>query len=375
MRICFDISAGLGQGAGIGRYVRQLALALNALPGGPALRLFHNRQPLERLPPALARLARWQAPLGNKTWRFYLLSGLPLLPRWRTTIDDSDLFHGTDAVTPRLCLPTVITIHDLTTMLFPRHHSRLNRLYMRWALPLMTQRADAVITDAHASQNDIVTLLGVAPEKVSVVHLGVDNRHFTSQSPVAIRTTIANLGIRSPYLLAVGTLEPRKNLITLLHAYAMLPPPAPELVLVGGQGWGNEQLANVIRQLGLTGRVRLAGYMADETLPALYSGAEIFVYPSLYEGFGLPVLEAMACGAPVITSNVSSLPEVAGEAAIQVNPRSANDLAAAIQTLLDSPDKRRTMRQAGIVRARSFSWERCAQETLGVYQRVLESTT
>lgn len=237
----------------------------------------------------------------------------------------------------------------------------------------MTGRANAIIADSHATKQDIVARLGVAPDKVVVVHLGVDGERFAPQPAHQRSRALAELGLQPPYLLAVGTLEPRKNLMTLLHAYAALPSTVPPLLLVGGQGWGDNPLSLLVEQLGLRERVFMVGFVADRLLPALYSGAEIFVYPTLYEGFGLPVLEAMACGAPVITSNVSSLPEVAGEAAIQVNPRSASDLAEAIQTVLESPSKRSAMRQAGLLRAQSFSWERCAQETLGVYRSVLET--
>lgn len=373
MRICFDISAALGQGAGIGRYARQLALALKALPDGPALRLFHNRQSLDRLPPLLAQLPRSHAPLGNKVWRFYLLSGLPLPPSWRTAVDDSDLFHGADALAPRLRQPTLITIHDLTTRIFPQYHTRLNRFYLRWALPMMVARANAIIANSHATARDIMRHLGVAPDKITVVHLGVDTVHFAPQPPYPGNKDLEGLSIHPPYLLAVGTLEPRKNLLTLLRAYATLPHSVPPLVLVGGQGWGSNPLSRTIMELGLSQRVHQLGYVADVLLPALYSNADIFVYPSFYEGFGLPVLEAMACGAPVITSNVSSLPEVAGDAAVQVDPSRADDLAEAIRTLLESPDKCASLRQVGLERAQRFTWDKCAQETLDVYKRVLET--
>lgn len=373
MRICLDVSAALAQSAGIGRYARELALALHRT-GEVELSLFHNRQPVAQLPAALAALPRSQAPLSNRAWRFYLLGGLPLLPDWRTAIDGSELFHGADAVTPRLSIPTVITIHDLTTHLFPQYHTRLNRLYLRWALPIMARRADAIIADSYATQRDIVAQLGVSPGKITVVHLGVDGAVFAPQSSAAVDNTLAQLGVRPPYLLAVGTLEPRKNLATLLRAYATLPASAPPLVLVGGQGWGDNPLSAAIEDLGLHGRVHMTGYVHDACLPALYSGAEVFIYPSLYEGFGLPVLEAMSCGAPVITSNVSSLPEVAGDAAILVDPHDVGKLAAAIQTLLAATGQRQKLRDAGLVRARAFSWMRCANDTVNVYRAVLKQT-
>lgn len=373
MHVCLDISAGLGQGAGIGRYTLQLALALHQLPDGPELCLFHNRQSLDRLPPVLAHLPRSQAPLGNKAWRFYLLSGLPLPPRWRTTIEDSDLFHGADALTPRLHLPTVITIHDLTTLLFPQFHTRLNRTYQRWALPVMARRADAIIAVSHATKQDIVRLLNVPPGKITVVHSGVDTVRFSPRTDAGTLSALAQLGIQPPYLLAVGTLEPRKNLATLLQAYARLPSSAPTLVLAGGMGWGDNPLSALIERLNLKGRVHLPGYVPDDLLPGLYSNAELYIYPSLYEGFGLPVLEAMACGAPVITSNVSSLPEVAGDAAVLIDPMDVDQLAAALERLLSTSVERAVLREAGLMRARTFTWEQCAYGTLAVYRGALNA--
>ena len=170
MQICLEFSAGLAQTAGIGRYPRELALALNRV-AGIRLLLFHNRQPPDRLPPALATLPRSQAPLSNKAWRFYLLSGLPLLPAWRSAIDSSDLFHGADSVAPRLALPTVITIHDFDhASYFQSITAELNRLYLRWALPIMTRRANRIIADSYSTQYDIVAQdSDVAPSKVTVV--------------------------------------------------------------------------------------------------------------------------------------------------------------------------------------------------------------
>lgn len=375
MKACLDISAGLAQSAGIGRYARQLALALQerASQSGLALSLFHNHQANNRLPVALEALPRSTAPLRNKAWRLFIMGGLPMPGSWRGAIDGCDLFHGTDVIAPRLNIPTLITIHDLTTYRFPQHHSLFNRLYLRWALPVMARRSQAIIADSYATQQDIVAFLDVPDAKVTAIHLGVDASFFSLREPAIIDADLATLGIRTPFLLAVGTLEPRKNLLTLLRAYSTLPPSVPPLLLVGKHGWGKTSLIDAIAQLGIKDRVHITGYVPDAVLPSLYNAAEIFVYPSLYEGFGLPVLEAMACGAPVITSNVSSLPEVAGNAAVQVDPSRADDLAEAIRTLLESPDMRTRMRQAGIERSQCFTWDKCAQETLDVYHRVLEA--
>ncbi len=373
MRVCIDVSAAVAQTAGIARYVRELTLALHRLPDGPELSLFHNYQKHSRLPAELSSHARTSVPLGNKLWRLWILSGLPVPQAWTHTIQESDLFHATDVTLPKLAKPCVITVCDLTTILFPQYHSQLNRWYQRIALPGMLQHADAVIAISQATKDDLVRSFQVDPARIPCHGAGRRPRSICMRpQPEMLEQLRAGTGLVPPYLLAVGTLEPRKNLIALLHAYATLPPSVPPLVLAGGQGWGNNPLAAVIEQLGLRERVRLIGYVPDEFLPALYSGAEFFVYPSLYEGFGLPVLEAMACGTPVITSNVSSLPEVAGNAAVLVNPKDVRSIADAISIVWQTPELRQRMRIEGLAQAATFTWQRTARETIAVY---LQATT
>jgi glycosyltransferase involved in cell wall biosynthesis len=180
----------------------------------------------------------------------------------------------------------------------------------------------------------------------------------------------AELGIEPPYILSVGTLEPRKNLSTLLAAYATLERSAPRLVLAGARGWHAQSLAAQVQAPALRERVVLPGYVPDDLLPDLYAGAECFVYPSLYEGFGLPPLEALACGTPVITSTTSSLPEVVGDAALLVEPTRTDELAAALRRILEDEHLRDDLRRRGPLRAARFSWERCARETMQVYQHI-----
>lgn len=375
MRVCIDVSAAVGQTAGIARYVRELTLALHRLPDGPHLSLFHNRQHQDHLPVALGNHTRTRIPLGNRLWRLWLLSGLSLPRQWTRDLSQSDLFHATDVTLPKLAMPSVLTVYDLTPMLFPQFHARLNRWYQRMTLPKMLTRAAAVIAISQKTKDDLVRSFQVDPARIHVTMLGVDHTRFASQpKEEALAQVHAATGIEAPYVLAVGTLEPRKNLMALLHAYATLPPSTPPLVLTGSQGWGDQVLTAMVEQLQLKERVRFTGYVADEVLPALYAAAELFVYPSLYEGFGLPVLEAMACGVPVITSQTSSLPEVTGDAAVLVDPRRSDQIATAIQTLLASPAQCRALREAGLARAHTFSWAKCAGETLNVYRHVLRVT-
>ena len=372
MHICLDISAALGQDAGIGRYARELALALHELPDRPELTLFHNRQPMHRMPAALAALPRIEMPLGNRSWRALLLSGATLPASYRTVIEQTDLFHGTDALAPYLKTPTIITIHDLSTTLFPEHHTRSHRLFARLSLPRMARHASAIIADSEATRQDVITHLHIDPTKVHTIHLAVNHYQFYPRDPEEAHAKVAQaLNITTPYMLAVGTLEPRKNLSTLLEAYAQLSADVPMLVLTGARGWGDSPLFAAVQQLGLTQRVRFTGNVADELLPYLYSAAQVFVYPSLYEGFGLPVLEALACGTPVITSNTSSLPEVAGDAAILFDPHNPDILADQLTDLLDNQNRRAELSMRGPARALQFTWQSTAQLTMDVYRQVM----
>lgn len=236
----------------------------------------------------------------------------------------------------------------------------------------MLSRASRVIADSVATRQDLIKRLGLAPGKIVVVPLGVDHARFQPSVPAeAAQNVETMLGIRPPYILSLGTVEPRKNLRTLLQAYAKLETNAPPLVIAGAKGWGDTKLPDLVQSLGIGDRVKVLGYVPEETLPDLFSATQLFVYPSLYEGFGLPVLEAMACGAPVITSNVSSLPEVAGDAALLVDPESTDQLAGAIQRLIDDSGLRSELAQKGLARSASFTWEETARGTARVYTSVL----
>jgi glycosyltransferase involved in cell wall biosynthesis len=238
------------------------------------------------------------------------------------------------------------------------------------------RKASKIIAISENTKKDIIDYFGIDEEKIRVIYLGVD-RQFSPQPDMDEVGVLSKYNLPSGYILSVGTLEPRKNLIRLINAYKMVASsgePVPKLVIVGGQGWGDEELGKVVRESGLIDLVILTGYVPDEDLPALYRNTTVFVYPSLYEGFGLPPLEAMACGTPVITSNVSSLPEVVGDAAILIDPYNTTEIAQAIASVLKDKELRERLRMNGLARSNLFSWDKTARETLKLYQEVIEES-
>ena len=238
----------------------------------------------------------------------------------------------------------------------------------------MAKRADMVIAPSEATRDEIKKHLRIKDDKIRVVHEAAREKMKPLQLEDC-QDVLEKHGIQRPYLLYTGTIEPRKNLIKLIQAYNELlkhTDHRPQLVLCGGRGWLDEEVFEQVAELKLQRMVKFTGYVDDEDLPALYSACEAFVYPSLYEGFGLPPLEAMACGAAVITSNSSSLPEVVGDAGIMVNPNDLGELSGAIASLLNDREQRQNYRRAGIERAKLFSWERAARETQAVYDEVFQ---
>lgn len=269
----------------------------------------------------------------------------------------------------------VVTIHDVIPYIYPAASTRLDRLIYRTWLPFALRHVDAIITVSECSKADIVRLLGVPPELVSVIGEAT-NPNYRPLALADTRAMLQHYGIDFPYMLYVGSIEARKNLVRLLEAYARLRPWSQQwkLVIVGARRWQAGPVLDTLQRLELLQDVYLPGMVAEEALPAFYNGADLFVFPSLYEGFGLPVLEAMACGTPVITSNTSSLPEVAGDAALLVDPQDVEAIAQAMRRVLEDSHLAANLRAKGLRRAQQFSWERTAQETIAVYERVLGRT-
>ena len=291
---------------------------------------------------------------------------------------DVDLFHSPYSLTRLLVnVPSVITIHDLSAFQDEvGGRGLLGRLSQFTASAEMTllRRASAVMCVSESVQADLLEYVEVDEETVHVVHNGVDHQLFHPRyRPEARKRASLMLGIEPPYVLALATPEPRKNVRGLLKAYARLPRnDIPKLVLAGAGDWGSGATYETVHELGLEQHVRFTGYVPESVLPDLYGGSRLFVFPSLYEGFGLPVLEALACAAPVVASNRGGIPEVAGEAALLVDPSDTDALADAMQRVLASKELRDELRLHGPGQAAQFSWERTARETRRVYERLLK---
>ncbi len=375
MQVCLDASPAVYGRGGIGRYTQELIGALVALDGGIELTLSYNRTRRgkdatgPRLVPPLEDLPRLTTPLPDKPWRLsVLLAHLLRMPQDRL-FAGVDLFHATDHVLPYLAgVQTVFTLHDLTFRLCPETHSPANRWYLTVMMGRFLRAAGAIVAVSECTRRDAIRLYGLEGSRVRVIYPGVGPQ-FRPADPGKVAAIRRRYGLPERLILYVGTIEPRKNLPALLRAYSALRRRGCEhrLAIVGREGWRSHGFWGTLKELGLGGEVLMPGYVPDADLPALYGAAEVFVFPSLYEGFGLPVLEAMACGTPVVCSAVSSLPEVAGEAALLVPPEDAGALAAAIERVLGDPALRARLRAEGLARARRFTWEAAARATLEVY--------
>jgi glycosyltransferase involved in cell wall biosynthesis len=371
--ITLDVSAAVNVRAGLGRYAGSLATAL-AAAHPDHIALFANcAQQSATFSPELEVLPRRMVRLGYKPWRMLVWMGHITSVGFDFLVPGTQLFHATEhLLLPLRGIPTVLTVHDLIYRLFPQHHKRLNYWYLNLAMPLYVRRANAIIAISHATKQDLVRHYDVNPDKVHVVHEAAAS-HFSPQSPDRIEAVRAKYGLPERYILTVGTIEPRKNLDRLVAALADLrrDDPGLRLVVVGALGWLYDGFLQAIEEHGQSDAVLRPGYIPDEDLPAVYAGATVTAVPSLYEGFGLPILEAMACGSPVVCSDRGSLPEIGGDAARTFDPEDVGAMVSALRRVLRDGKLRAEMREAGQQRAAAFSWERAAQETWEVYEGVL----
>jgi glycosyltransferase involved in cell wall biosynthesis len=273
----------------------------------------------------------------------------------------------------RPSLKTVVTVHDLGAEFLPGYHTFGGREYLLFSTRYAVKNATALIAVSQATKRDLIEKLGADPAKIFVIHEGVDHHFFKPQESKETERVKAKYKISGDYFLFVGTIQPRKNLVRLIEAFAKLGERKNlNLVLVGKKGWLADEIYQAPKKFKAKEKVRFLNYVALEDLPALYSGCLAFVLPSLVEGFGLPVLEAMACGAPVILSTASSLPEVGGNAALYIAPEDVGGLVGCMMRILD-PSTRKELSAKSIIQARKFSWEKCAEETLKVFEKIYES--
>lgn len=376
--IGIDVSAAVTQGGGIGRYTRELIRAVVDAGEGFQFRLFSARSP-RRLPvsnpiPDDPKVDYRQVPLSPR-WLYRLWYRLWLPAPVQLITGPLDLFHSPDFVLPPVYgnIPTLLTVHDLSFLHHPETFTRPLVRYLEGVVPRSVQRATHVLADSAATKRDLTTLWNVPPEKVTVLYSGVDRQFGPLDDSDQIAAVRQKYGIGDrPYVLTVSTVQPRKNYEMLARAFKPLLHEVPhDLVIAGGRGWHYEKVLAQIRRQGLGDRIRFIGFVEDADLPALYSGASLFVFPSLYEGFGLPLLEAMSCGVAVITSNTSSLPEVAGGAALQLDPTDIQAWTAAMRQLLGDRQLRVQMASDGYGQARRFTWCRAAEQLIAVYDQLL----
>lgn len=373
MHVCLDVSPTAQKHAGLGRYAGEVARALAAHHPEIDLTLFYNRQGQAELPDYLAGLPHQTVNIGNKPWRIGVL--LSQMSGWSLdrTFGAVDVFHATNHLLARFKQArTVFTLHDLIFLRYPEYHLPYNRWYLTLAMPRYLRAADIIITPSECSRQDAINAYGLPEAKIKVIYEGAAPifKPAADQSDLARVHQKYNLPER--FILHVATIEPRKNLIRLLEAFQSLLADWPDLklVLIGKKGWLYETFFEKLQALGLEEQVIFPGYVAEDDLPACYQLAELFVYPSLYEGFGLPPLEAMACGVPVVCSNSSSLPEVVGQAGLLVEPTDTAALAQAMRRVLADAPLRADLAGRSLAQAKRFSWAKAADELAAVYRNL-----
>ncbi len=358
-RVAIDITSMHVTGAGTATYVRELMKSMTLLDGIAEMYPIDYRNFFSRK----YKLSRSIDTIGRElVWQQFILPSLAVKHGAR-------ILHSPAMISPLRCpIPVVLTLLDAYIVRSPNSFSVWQRTVANHLLPRCIERADKLIAISHFTKREILDLYPHIPEdRITVTWLGVspDFRVLDEQAGMAARVKYK---LDRPFILSVSTIEPRKNIRMLIQAFARIKERIDhDLVLTGAYGWKSKDLYRLISDLGLGGRIKFTGYVPLEDLPAIYNLADLFVYPSLYEGFGLPPLEAMACGCPVITSNVASLPEVVGDAAVMVDPLDTEQISASILNLLLDAGRCSLLKSAGIIQAAKFTWASCARQTLDVY--------
>ena len=355
--------------AGISQYIEQMVRhCIVTLPqANDALTIFASPgAPPAELAPDTVRWIASRLPTGHAPGRILWEQIVAPVAVARAGLDV--LFCPVNVVPLACPVPSVVTVHDLAFLAYPAAFHAAKRRYLAAMTRLSVHRARRVIAVSTHTRDDLVHRFGVRPERVTVIPNAADARFRPATDPTAIAQFKQTNNLPDRFILFVGTLEPRKNLRRLIEAFALIAESDAEtkLVIIGAAGWLTSDLAPLVYARGLTDRIVFTGYVSDDDLPCWYQAATIFCYPSLYEGFGLPILEAMACGTPVVTSRTSSIPEVTGETAMLIDPTDVAALARALRSVLTDKARQHEMSAAGIARARAYSWEHTAEATLDV---------
>jgi glycosyltransferase involved in cell wall biosynthesis len=394
MRIAIDYTTGIYPGAGVARYTRQLIAALADIDSRNDYRLFYAATGLPQSTPEKA-----QADMLFRKHPNFRAVPVPmsvrvmsrLWQRWQAPLPlelftgRCDVVHSPDFVSPpHRSGADVITVHDLSFLTIPECADPANAAFLGKAVPAAARRADHIIAVSEQTKRDLTHLLSVPGDRVTVAYNGVDARFRPMRGDPVVDSLRQKLGLPERFILHVGTLEPRKNLVRLIDAYGMLIGTRPSsqamsdshhaplrdvaLVLAGRKGWLYESIYKAARVNNQGGKVVFLDFVYDDHLPLLYNMAEVFAYPSLYEGFGMPAAEALACGVPTLVSTDGALKEVAGDAALAADPTSVEEIATSLQQLLTDEALRHKLSQAGPIQAARFTWEAAARTVLGVYE-------
>ena len=379
MRITIDYTPAVFQRAGIGRYTRGLVGALADLePPHQFTLLVLGRPGPDFMPPQFPSNFRLRVvPLSDR-WATVIWYRLNLPLPVELLAGRADLLHGPSFTLPPSFAPSLLTVHDLSFLRYPQGAFPPLLRWLSKAVPRSLNRARHVLADSDNTRRDLVELMGISNERITVVGAGVDQSFRRITDTDSLETVRRRYALPQRFLLGMSTLEPRKNFTGLIAAFEQLAAARPDvtadlhLVIAGGKGWLYQPIFDAAQSSPLRQRIHFPGFIADEDLPALYSLAQIFAFPSHYEGFGIPILESMACGTPVVCADNSSLPEVAGGAALMIDAADTGGMATAMAHLLTDEDLRHTLTGLGYQQARRFDWKSAAKRLLASYEALAD---